>query len=115
MNPNTKDEEGNPLLWLATKRGHQEVVETLLEAGADVNAVAPNGFTALHRSASEGFQGITEALLRGETYVHDLNDSSANPHHIRDTSLDMRERLSFTGFPLMTSRLTVIFPFLYFE
>ena len=65
-NPNTKDEEGNPVLWLATKRSHQEVVELLLEAGADVNAVVPNGFTALHRSASEGFQGITEALLRGD-------------------------------------------------
>jgi ankyrin repeat protein len=58
--------EGNPLLWLATKRGHQEVVEILLEAGAAPNGAAPNGFTPLHRSASEGFQGITEALLRGE-------------------------------------------------
>lgn len=84
-------------------------METLLEAGADVNAVAPNGLTALHRSASEGFQGVTEALLRGNRYdKHDLSDSSANLHHIRDTVLELRGCLPFMGFPLMTSRFAVI-------
>lgn len=77
VNPDTTDAEGNTPLWLATKRGHQEIVEILLEAGASPDTPAPNGFSPLHRSASEGFQGITEALLRGKIHTSELKKQKA--------------------------------------
>ena len=49
-------------LYLAASRGHIEVVEVLLEAGADPNLpVGENNNTPLHASAS---QGHTEVMLR---------------------------------------------------
>ena len=46
-NPDAKDAEGKTLLMLAANSGNPELVKTLAEHKADVNARAQNGATAL--------------------------------------------------------------------
>jgi ankyrin repeat protein len=47
---------------LAAERGHKEVVELLLESGADVNAKSNIGWTALMLAAFNGHKEIVEIL-----------------------------------------------------
>ena len=54
-NPNKyKDHAGNTALHSAANRGHNEVVTTLITAGADLNIQNKNGDTALHIIAKRG-------------------------------------------------------------
>jgi len=50
-------------LHLAAGRGHKEVVEFLLEHGADVNARSPLHQTALYVAARQGHKEVVELLL----------------------------------------------------
>ena len=47
----------------AAERGHIEVVEALLAAGADTEKADGQGYTALMRAAEKGHIGVAEALL----------------------------------------------------
>ena len=48
---------------LASSRGREDIVEMLLEAGADVNAQDDDGSTALMCAAEHGCIGIVKMLL----------------------------------------------------
>ena len=62
--PNTKDpQSGSSLLATAALMGHTEVVDLLLEHGADVNAKSRDGGTALHAAAFLGRAEIVKLLL----------------------------------------------------
>ena len=52
--PNIEDSAGQPLLMLAARNGHAEIVSVLVTAGADVNAAdaAFRGFGVAHHAAS---------------------------------------------------------------
>ena len=52
--PDIKDADGRPLLILAARNGHAEIVSVLVTAGAEVNAADPvfRGFGAVHHAAS---------------------------------------------------------------
>ena len=54
---------GNTPLHLASRQGNTEVIETLLEAGSDVNAFTATGVTALHLAAGAGDPNAVAALL----------------------------------------------------
>jgi ankyrin repeat protein len=54
---------GGTALILASAAGHREVVQILLRAGADVNAVDERGWPAILRAAYFGHGGIVRALL----------------------------------------------------
>ena len=82
-------EQGNPKpLCIATVGGYLDIVEVLLDAGADVNTTTPTGLTVLHVAASEGYTAIVEALCdRGADRhkktangVTALQMASANQH-----------------------------------
>ncbi|MBO9495492.1 ankyrin repeat domain-containing protein [Thalassotalea sp. G20_0] len=51
------------LLHIAAKKGHLACVQTLINAGADVNAALPNGATPLYLAAQENKNNILQALL----------------------------------------------------
>jgi ankyrin repeat protein len=50
-------------MWAAA-RGHAEVVQVLLETGADVNVKDKNGKTALMRAVIKGHKEIAEILKK---------------------------------------------------
>lgn len=62
--PNQTANNGQPLLIVAVRAGHIPVVETLLKGGARIDAVDPEGYTALMRATEKGDVDIAELLLR---------------------------------------------------
>ena len=54
VHPNIEGSNGSPLLILAARNGHAEIVSVLVTAGADVNAADPvfRGFGAVHHAAA---------------------------------------------------------------
>lgn len=60
--PNRPEREWAPLHYAAFA-GHAELLEDLLQAGADVNARSTNGSTVLMMAAREGHAGIARRLL----------------------------------------------------
>jgi hypothetical protein len=50
-------------LHCAAWKGHNDVVDVLLEAGANHIALTESGWTPLHTAAFRGHEGVTRALL----------------------------------------------------
>ncbi|KAF8245176.1 hypothetical protein K440DRAFT_604272 [Wilcoxina mikolae CBS 423.85] len=71
-----------PALHAAISGGHQELVERLLNAGANVNAIVGKGRTALQFAALEGHRGIVETLLKSGA-----NDNLVSPFD--ETALEL--------------------------
>ncbi|MGB7931138.1 MAG: ankyrin repeat domain-containing protein, partial [Gammaproteobacteria bacterium] len=62
---NARNIRGQTSLHLATTKGNSDVVQLLLESGAEVDAVATNsGCTSLHYAASLGHVELCELLVR---------------------------------------------------
>nr|KAG5695281.1 hypothetical protein BaRGS_028216 [Batillaria attramentaria] len=57
--------QGNTCLQLAAARGHQQVVQRLLQSGAEVDMRDKNDMTALHHACAGLHYGCVEALLQG--------------------------------------------------
>mmetsp|Transcript_53792 Transcript_53792/g.105211 ORF Transcript_53792/g.105211 Transcript_53792/m.105211 type:complete len:296 (+) Transcript_53792:157-1044(+) len=64
-------------MMLASMRGHEETVRTLLEFGADPEEKDKGGKTALLWAAERGKTGVVRALLQGGA---DVNGSEKNGH-----------------------------------
>jgi ankyrin repeat protein len=61
---------GSPLFW-AAQEGYTEIVDLLLNAGADVNFADPGGFTPLKQAVGDSHLDIVERLLlRGANIGH---------------------------------------------
>ncbi|KAF8544108.1 ankyrin repeat-containing domain protein, partial [Trichophaea hybrida] len=59
-----------PALHAAVSGGHQEIVERLLNAVTNVNAIVGTGRIALQFAALEGHRGIVETLLKAGANVN---------------------------------------------
>jgi len=66
---------GGTALILASAAGNSEVVDLLLRAGADVNAIDERGWPAIMRAAYFGHGGIVRALLESGAAL-DLRETS---------------------------------------
>lgn len=64
FDPNSCDRSGVPLVNLALRRGHGQVLEALVAGGADINRPSRDrGYTALMEAASQGQADYVEKLL----------------------------------------------------
>ena len=59
-----RNEEGSTALMLASKDGHEQVVQTLLLAGANVNIQDNEGWTALMRASERNHLAIVNTLIQ---------------------------------------------------
>lgn len=62
------------------------IVEKLLEAGADVNAVQQHDFTALHAAAQEGLDDMVRMLIRHGADRNALDDKGRTPADLAETN-----------------------------
>jgi hypothetical protein len=63
-NVNEKDDQGaTPLIW-ASAYGKKDILEVLIEKGADINATLKDGTGALHIAARYGEKNVCEDLIR---------------------------------------------------
>ena len=60
---NARNADGNNALWLACVGGHLEMLDTLVEAGVDIDNRNDNGATPLMYAASSGKATVVERLL----------------------------------------------------
>lgn len=70
-----RNTRGETVLYLACRYGRQEIVQTLLEVGADSNSKSSNGSTALHVAATHGDDKIMLILVNSGASV-DIRDSA---------------------------------------
>ena len=70
VNIDHTNEEGKTGLMLACERGHEDIVHSLLSAGANVNIQDKNEWTALMRASEHNHISI----------IHMLLQANANPH-----------------------------------
>jgi uncharacterized protein len=60
---NVQNSYGRTALMIAVERGHREVVELLLAAGADAKVIDIEGFTASHHAHEMGQLEIAKTLF----------------------------------------------------
>jgi len=72
--------DGRTALLRAASEGHTDLVEVLVEAGADVNQ-SNDGETALHLAASGGHEGVVEKLLLARADPSKQSVDGATPLH----------------------------------
>lgn len=77
--PDDTDEDGSPVITIATGLGADSVVELLLKAGAHVDAVDGDGETALHRAASISNLKAIELLVRAGANVNARTNTGKTP------------------------------------
>lgn len=65
----------------AVCKGHVEIVEAIIRAGADAGGGDCTGYRALHRAAYEDRSGVVEALLDQGVDVDPRDDDESTPVH----------------------------------
>lgn len=72
------------VLILAASAGHVNLVETLLNKGAEINATNTFGNTALMRAAKNGQTAIVTILLKHNANIHMRNDTKQTALMVAD-------------------------------
>ncbi|TRX89494.1 hypothetical protein FHL15_009663 [Xylaria flabelliformis] len=71
--------KGQTLLLWAIENGHHEIVQLLIEKGADVESEDSYGYTPLHIAAENGHQEIVQLLIEKGANVESANRSRQTP------------------------------------
>ncbi|XP_031619950.1 serine protease persephone-like [Contarinia nasturtii] len=66
---NSKDDNGDFPIHVASALGEQPVVDALIKNGADVNVLDKDGRTPLHRAVSEGHVEVVELLIENNVNI----------------------------------------------
>ncbi|PRD22307.1 UNVERIFIED_CONTAM: Ank3 [Trichonephila clavipes] len=72
--------DGNSLLHIAAKQGNHFIVESLLDRGADANAITlQNGISSLHCAADAGYVEIVKILLKNKAKINAVSNDGLTP------------------------------------
>jgi hypothetical protein len=69
-NINQRDEYGNPVLRVACRQGSQQLVDCLVEAGADLTAVDCDGYSVIHAAADAQCTGTFASFSGKGVSIH---------------------------------------------
>jgi ankyrin repeat protein len=67
---------------IAAERGHEKIVDHLLDAGANVAARNIRGHMALHIAAGMNWPTVAQLLLENGAEVDDIVDCPVSPMHV---------------------------------
>ena len=84
---------GTPLYW-AAERGHREIAQLLIDAGADVNATTFNGRTPLHVAAT---RPVAELLIVQRANIEAMDAQGNTPLMTQIESAEMASLLLING------------------
>ena len=70
-----------PLLWAAEK-GHEHVVKSLIDAGADINKARGDGWTALHIALYWGRENLAKTLIESGADINRQDNFLTTPLHV---------------------------------
>lgn len=89
------DAEKKTPLHVAAHEGFTKIVQTLLDAGASVNAQDISGLTPLNCAASQGWWEVCNVLLEGNAIANITNNEGMSPLHfaVRNKVIDPYEYL----------------------
>jgi ankyrin repeat protein len=110
-NPNSvniKDEQGWYPLHLAVRTSHLEIVEFLIDKGADINARGPYGITPLRRALESDQQMIANSLL--EKGARDQSDALLLQKKLKEREAIIWY-LFYTGWVIKTKSYLLIFDY----
>ena len=79
VSPDSRDENGESLLYIAAKHGDGDAVEVLLRHGADAALESGEHGTALHAAAIRGSAQVAEMLLDADAPVDAQSGSCRTP------------------------------------
>ncbi|KAK1766526.1 ankyrin-1 [Phialemonium atrogriseum] len=87
-NPRLRGYGNNTSLFWASARGHENMVNLLLQSGAadDINFANDKGLTPLMVAAQHGHHGVVEALLARGADVHAVNSKQQSAIHLASHS-----------------------------
>lgn len=75
----SQDQDGNTLLKIAVLNSQVNIVRTLLDEGADVNAPDSNGTICLHTAVDIGNKDVVRLLVEKGSYLNGRNDNYETP------------------------------------
>jgi ankyrin repeat protein len=79
---NAIDRDGFTALYVAADKGHVQVMQLLVDAGADVDAKSKHDMTALHGSAIGGTDGAADFLLNHKANPNSVDTQGDTPLNV---------------------------------
>ena len=91
----TRDDESSTLLYIAAKKGYNDMVNMLINKRAIVNAESNDGTTPLHIAARHGYTDIVDILLKKGADKNARSDQGDTPLYLaaRNSNLAVVKRL----------------------
>lgn len=74
-------------LQIACFKGHEDVVNFLVECNAELSGTRRNGKTPLHFASSQNHKGVVKILLEAGANVHACDDQGKTPVDVADASM----------------------------
>lgn len=89
------------------KASYVEVLQVMLDAGVDINAVDSTGNTPLHVAASHGRHDLVKFLLKKGATTYLMNDDDQTAADLLERNVSCRDEADFTVTRSLFSQVTI--------